>query len=151
MTNGWRDYEHLIRLALLFAGGVLVFLLLQAVLVPADFGEVGHYRTSALAANRAREPVHAGEAACLECHGDVGALRASADHQPVRCESCHGPQAAHARGEGTPARPDAAVLCGRCHARDAARPRGFPQVDPREHAGGEPCTSCHTPHAPGLS
>jgi Cytochrome c7 and related cytochrome c len=147
----WKDYEHLVRLAALFAGGVLVFLLMQAVLVPADFGETGHYRSSAVTANRQRTPVYAGEVACVECHSDVVEVRAVAAHRSVRCEACHGPQAAHVGGEGIPERPDAATLCGRCHTRNAARPRAFPQVIPREHAGGEACTSCHVPHAPGLS
>jgi hypothetical protein len=148
----WKDYEHLVRLAALFAAGITVFLVLQAVLVPADFGEEGHYRTSALATSRDKPRVHAGEAACVECHSDVPEVRNVAAHKGVRCESCHGPQAAHAAtGEGKPSRPDAAVLCARCHSRSAARPRTFPQVVIREHAGGEVCTSCHLPHAPGLS
>jgi hypothetical protein len=151
MAARWKDYEHLVRLAALFAGGVLVFLLLQAVLVPADFGETGHYRTSALASNRQRAPVHAGEVACAECHADIVETRAPAAHRNVRCEACHGPQAAHAGGEGVPTLPDVSSLCGRCHTRMPARPRAFPQIVPREHAGAEPCTSCHAPHAPGLS
>lgn len=151
MAPRWKDYQHLVRLAALFAGGVVVFLLLQAALVPADFGEAGHYRSSALAANRERAPVHAGEAACVDCHAETAEVRSTAAHRRVRCESCHGPQAAHAEGEGTPALPDAKVLCRRCHALNAARPRGFPQVVPRDHAGDEVCTSCHAPHAPGMS
>jgi hypothetical protein len=147
----WKDYEHLLRLAALFAGGVLVFLILQAVLVPSDFGETGHYRSSALAVNRDRPIVHAGETACLECHSDVQEVRDATPHKTVRCESCHGPQASHAAGGDPPARPDVTILCARCHARSASRPRAFPQVVVREHAGEETCTGCHTPHAPGLS
>lgn len=150
MGSGWKDSEHLLRLAGLFGAGILLFLGLQAVLVPADFGELGPYRTSALEANRQRPVAFAGEAACAECHADVIEARQTNRHQGVRCEACHGPQAAHAEGGPKPERPDAVSLCARCHERLAARPRAFPQVDVREHAAGERCVTCHTPHAPRL-
>jgi predicted CXXCH cytochrome family protein len=149
MRPRFRDYEHLLRLALVFAAGTLVFFILQAVLVPKDFGELGHYRTSAVTDNRERPLVYAGEARCSDCHEDVRAARSEGGHARVRCESCHGPHAAHAAGEASGLRPDPG-FCTRCHGADAARPPRFPQVNPVEHSGGEACTTCHQAHAPGL-
>jgi predicted CXXCH cytochrome family protein len=151
MPSRFKDSEHLLRLAGLFGVGILVFLVAQAVLVPADFGEFGHYRTGALAANRARPVAFAGEPACVACHADVGEAKSANRHRGVRCEACHGPQAVHAStGENVPKRPDPATLCVRCHAASAARPASFPQVKAAEHAGGEICTSCHAAHAPRI-
>jgi hypothetical protein len=151
MASRWKDSEHLLRLAGLFGVGILIFLVAQAVLVPADFGQVGHYRTGALAANRARPISFAGEPSCVSCHTEVGEAKSTNQHRGVRCEACHGPQALHAStGEHKPARPDAATLCVRCHAASTARPAWFPQVDAKEHSGGEICTSCHAAHTPRI-
>ena len=49
-----------------------------------------------------------------------------------------------------PVLPDTSVLCASCHAASAAKPKGFPQVDPAEHSGGLPCQTCHNPHSPGM-
>jgi hypothetical protein len=49
-----------------------------------------------------------------------------------------------------PELPDTAVLCARCHTASAAKPKGFPQVDPAEHYPGPPCGSCHQPHSPAM-
>jgi hypothetical protein len=151
MPTKWKDIEHLVRLAALFGVGILLFLIAQAVLVPADFGQVGHYRTGALQSNREHPISFGGEPACATCHEDVAAAKAANQHRGVRCEACHGPQAGHAaEGEGKPRRPDATVLCARCHGSGVGRPSAFPQVDVTEHAGGETCTSCHLAHAPRI-
>jgi predicted CXXCH cytochrome family protein len=150
MSSRWKDYEHLLRMAGLFAAGTAVFLIAQAVLVPADFGQVGHYRTGALTANRARTPAFAGQAACVDCHPDVVEARAANQHKDVRCEACHGPLAKHASEGVKVVRPDPATLCVKCHAANPARPASFPQVKAAEHAGGEVCTTCHSAHAPRI-
>ena len=149
MRERFRDSEHLIRLALLFGVGLALFFGARAVLVPADFGELGHYRTGALDDNRRKPPVHAGRAACAECHDTAAALAAGA-HARVACESCHGALGAHAADPEAvaPAKPDAAALCVRCHAFDPARPARHPQVEATAHAEGAACTECHEPHAP---
>ena len=41
MSARFRDQVHLIRMALVFAGGLAIFLLARVVLVPADFGLLG--------------------------------------------------------------------------------------------------------------
>jgi len=49
-----------------------------------------------------------------------------------------------------PVLPDTSVLCARCHTASAAKPKGFPQVEPAEHSNGLPCKTCHDPHSPGM-
>jgi hypothetical protein len=144
-------YGHLVRVAALFGCAVLVFVLLRALLVPDDFGVYGHYRAGALDDNRNLPLVHAGRAACVECHTDVPDAMAGGAHAAIGCEACHGAQASHAEDPSVdPGRPEAATLCARCHAALAARPAGFPQVDVDEHAAGESCLTCHTAHNPGI-
>jgi hypothetical protein len=144
-------HAHLVRVAAFFGAGVILFLVLKGVLVPDDFGVYGHYRAGALDENRALPVVHAGRAACVECHADVPEAMAGGAHQGVHCEACHGPQGRHAEDPSIePGLPQISVLCSRCHAHNAARPSGFPQVDVKDHAGGESCVSCHVAHNPGV-
>lgn len=148
-----KDSEHLIRVAGLFLVGLLLFLVLQALLVPEGFGVYGHFRSGALADNRARPLSFAGHAACEECHSDVAAARKGGKHAAVGCEACHGPLARHAEDPGTAkaARPDPRKLCIVCHSVNVAKPARFRQVEPREHSGGESCLTCHTAHNPGVA
>jgi predicted CXXCH cytochrome family protein len=143
---------HLVRVAALFAAGLLVFFILRVLFVPEGFGVYGHFRAGAIEENRVRPVAFAGRAACVECHSDVPEAMKGGRHAAIRCEACHGPLAGHA---GDPAekkavRPDSKVLCARCHAANVARPTGFPQVEPAEHSAGEACTTCHAAHKPGL-
>lgn len=142
---------HLFRMAGLFAVGIALFLVARSVFVPEGFGELGHYRTGALADNRERKPVFAGRAACGECHEDEPARLAGGPHAKVGCEACHGALGAHAAAETDvkPARPDAAGLCLVCHRQSVSKPAGIAQVDPKEHGDGSgTCGGCHDPHAP---
>ena len=50
----------------------------------------------------------------------------------------------------TPAKPDTAVLCARCHTASVAKPKSFPQVNPEEHSSGVACGTCHKPHNPAI-
>ncbi len=155
--SGWfKDKEHLVRMASLFAVGIGAFLVLQYAFVPAGFGRYGHYRPGALDDNRdpAKHPVHyAGRAACEDCHGDVVEARKGSRHERIGCEACHGPSARHASNptEVKPTRPDPRAVCIRCHSASASRPKAFPQVVVAEHADEGPCTSCHKAHAPKIS
>lgn len=153
MGRPFANARHLVRLAGLFAAGIVVFLLLRLFFVPPGFGQYGHYRPGALDDNRNQVLIHAGRAACAECHDDKTAELAGGSHRGVGCEACHGALGAHAReeeGAAVPTPPDPATLCLVCHQVNAARPAGFPQVDPREHGDGESCSECHTPHSPAL-
>lgn len=152
MDSRFKDEAHLLRVAGLFAAGIVVFLLLQALLIPKDFGVYGHFRAGALEDNRARPVAYAGRAACEDCHSDVAEARKGSKHAGIGCETCHGALAVHAQADDPsatkPKRPDAGV-CLVCHTANVAKPRGFPQVDPKDHAGQASCLSCHKAHRPG--
>ena len=152
MPKPLKDAEHLARMAALFVIGAAAFLVLRGALIPADFGELGHYRTSALEDNRAVKRRFAGRAACADCHDVEPAELAAGAHGAVGCEACHGPLAGHAADPDieAPAMLDIRSLCGTCHAAAPARPGWFPQVNPAEHAGLEACDECHLPHRPEL-
>jgi hypothetical protein len=145
-----KDAEHLVRLAILFAAGVMAFLIVRALLVPPDFGEYGHFRTGAMADNQKRALAYAGRAACTECHGEEAALFAKGSHARIGCESCHGALAAHVADSDhvKPAKLDVVALCSRCHSENQARPKKQPQVDVEKHSEGNACTECHDAHSP---
>jgi hypothetical protein len=145
----FRSYEHLLRLAALFAAGAALFLGVRWLLVPADYGLLGPFRAGAIAQVQATPVVYAGQRACVECHADVGDLRKGNAHERISCESCHGPHATHAQDPSVAAlRPDPRATCARCHLPDAARPAGFKTVVFEDHADAGACTACHPAHAP---
>jgi len=147
-----KESGHLIRLAILFAAGLAVFLLIRQALVPPGFGKYGHFRAGALDDVRAHPIRFAGRAACEMCHEDKLKELKSGKHAGVGCEACHGAQAVHADDpmKSKPVLPDTTSLCPRCHAANSAKPKWFPQVVVRDHAGTEPCKSCHQPHNPKI-
>ncbi|MFI5098597.1 MAG: multiheme c-type cytochrome [Candidatus Acidiferrales bacterium] len=148
--NGFKDVEHLLRVAMVFAVGVVAFVVLRAGLVPRSFGEYGHYRGNAIAEMAAKPVVFGGHQTCETCHTDVFALKKQGKHADVNCEACHGALANHAEDPGTvqPPKLDTAVLCVRCHEANGARPKSFPQIVAAEHSAGLPCETCHQPHSP---
>jgi uncharacterized CHY-type Zn-finger protein len=148
--NRFKDVEHLLRVALVFAVGIIAFVLLRAVLVPRSFGEYGHYRGNAITEIAAQSLVFAGHQACETCHSDVVAMKSKGKHAGVNCEACHGALANHAGDPGTvqPPKLDTAVLCVRCHAVNGAKPKTFPQIVAKEHSTGLSCETCHQPHSP---
>ncbi len=148
-----RESRHLVHAAGLFLAGVLIFLIIRAILMPAGFGSLGHYRPGALDDAAGRPLLFAGRAACEGCHSDIAEARKGSKHEGVACEACHGALAAHAADPttGKPAKPDVATICLVCHTNNVAKPKTFPQVDPKEHSGGESCGSCHKPHHPEIS
>jgi uncharacterized CHY-type Zn-finger protein len=148
----FKDAQHLLRLAAVFIAGILIFIAVRAYFVPHSFGQYGHYRGDALAEIAARQPVYAGHKACEDCHSDVVTVKTAGKHASVNCEACHGPLAKHAADptENIPKLPDTKVLCAQCHRALTARPATFPQVNVKDHAGDEPCKTCHQPHSPLL-
>ena len=153
MAGGlFKDSEHLVRMGALFGGGLVAFLVLRAALVPADFGELGHYRAGALHDNMVTRARFAGQAVCADCHDDVADERGIGGHANIACEACHGALADHANGssDAVPEAPDATRLCASCHEAMPAKPEWFPQVHIADHAGGDACIDCHLPHRPGL-
>jgi uncharacterized CHY-type Zn-finger protein len=147
-----KDIGHLVRVALLMAACVVVFLAVRRLVAPAGFGRYGHYRAGALDDARGRPIVFAGHAACETCHADIVEIKNKARHNAVSCEACHGPAARHADDPSAtkPALPDTAVLCARCHEANSAKASKFPQVNSVDHSGGQACGSCHNPHNPRI-
>jgi hypothetical protein len=149
----FRDYEHVVRMAIVFVLGIALFLVWRAWMVPPDFGVYGHYRAGAIADGMQRPLRFAGQASCIECHQDVQEVRTGGRHARVACEACHGPLGQHARGEieAAPVRPSPRAICITCHAAREGKPKAFPQVVVQEHSDAGPCTECHKAHAPGVS
>src|SRR5579871_2815111 len=152
MRDFFRSAEHLIRVVLLLALAVVVFLVVRRTVVPADFGKYGHFRPGAMDDIRARPVKFAGREACEACHSDEAELKSKGKHAKVGCEACHGPLAKHAADPSSvvPQLPDTAVLCARCHEANQAKPKSFPQVATANHSNGMPCNTCHKPHDPRI-
>jgi hypothetical protein len=148
----FRDFEHVLRVAGLFALAIAGFLIWRSWMVPPDFGRYGHFRAGAIAEAASLEPVYAGQQSCLDCHTDVQEVRQTGRHRAIACEACHEPLGDHARGEAesAPVRPSPRATCLSCHAAKAGMPLAFPRVIEREHSEAGPCTTCHRAHAPGL-
>jgi len=148
----FKDSAHLIRVAIVFLLGAIVFVALRAAVIPKSFGRYGPYRGDALKEITSRPLAYAGHDACEGCHPDVLEVKSKGVHAHVNCETCHGPLAKHADDPGAvvPTLPDVAKLCVRCHAENIAKPSGFPQVDAKKHAQGQLCNVCHQPHSPGF-
>jgi hypothetical protein len=150
----FRDAGHLIRPAVVLIAALGVFLLVRTAFIPKAFGKYGHYDPASLEVIRRRPMAYAGHETCEMCHDEVAKAHTAGNHAHVACETCHGPQAAHANaddpGSHKPQLPDVANLCRRCHEKDAAKPKTFPQVATAEHSGGALCTACHQPHNPHL-
>lgn len=152
MSNRFKNAEHLIRVALVFVAGIIVFLVARGMVVPKSFGQYGHYRGDSLAEIAARPAAFAGHETCEGCHPEVVEVKKTGKHASVNCEACHGAQAKHADDPMSlkPVKPDTAVLCVKCHEANSAKPKKFPQVVAKDHAGDLACGSCHQAHKPGM-
>jgi len=150
MRELFRDAEHLFRFAAVFVALGLAFLVARAVFTPKGFGTYGHYRAGALVDARARPLTFAGRTACLDCHEEIDVAKKTGKHAGIGCEACHGPAEAHVADPAAvvPQRPDAKTLCVVCHLENLAKPKGFPQIDPTNHAGDDNCVKCHKAHVP---
>jgi len=149
-VNPWNVPQQALRLVIAVAAAVVVLLVARSVLIPATFGEKGHYRAAAADSIAALEVKFAGHAECAICHDDVQARFATGRHKGLACEVCHGPSAQHTESpvEILPAAPRDRAFCPLCHSYNAARPTGFPQIDPVAHNPLDPCITCHDPHEP---
>ena len=152
MKDFLRNTEHLVRVAVLLVLGIAAFLMIRRVVVPAEFGQYGHFRPGAMDDVRARPIKFAGREVCETCHSEQAGIKAKSKHVGVGCEACHGPLARHAEDPTSvvPKLPDTAILCARCHESNSAKPKSFPQVVTAEHSAGLACNTCHKPHSPKI-
>jgi hypothetical protein len=147
----FKDIEHLIRLAIVMALGVVMFVVVRTAVIPRSFGQYGHYRGDAITEIAAQPIAFAGHQVCEGCHTKVVDQKKLGKHVGVRCEACHGALAGHADDPSvTPPKLDTIVVCARCHEVNSAKARTFPQVVTAEHSGGIACDTCHQPHMPGI-
>lgn len=149
----FRDYEHVLRMAGVFAAALVLFLVWRSWMVPKDFGVYGHFRAGAIADAAKRPALFGGQASCIECHDEVQKARLAGRHAAIGCEACHGALGAHARGETdvAPVRPSNRGVCLTCHTAKAGLPKAFPRIVVKDHSEAGPCTECHKAHAPGIS
>ncbi len=150
--------SHLIRLAAVIVGGIVIFLIIKAVVTPASWNYKDWYRSDSLALNASYETAYGGNDSCATCHQEVNEELAEFKHKSLSCESCHGALADHVKDGEKIA--DAKVddqstwQCLNCHAARVNKPVNFPQFDKkkieehREMEDGMICTACHTPHDP---
>ncbi|MBI4179659.1 hypothetical protein HY522_09595 [bacterium] len=150
-----KNARHVLRLAAILVVGVTSFIVVRRLLVPATFGEIGHYRAAAIEQIKSKPVRHAGADACVDCHSDVSDLKSTSKHAGIHCESCHGPGAAHAEDpDSADARPTRhlaqprRLFCGACHSESISRPPFMRQVHLEIHYPKQPCTDCHQSHHP---
>ncbi|MGZ5445968.1 MAG: hypothetical protein ACXW31_13550 [Thermoanaerobaculia bacterium] len=150
--NLFKDKEHLVRMAGIFALGIIAFLVLQLLLVPDTFGLYGHYRAAAIDDEMRKPITYAGRASCARCHAAVVDVQKAGKHATLGCEGCHGPLLKHvgAPSREKPLKLSTTKVCPVCHEANIARPKGHKQVNSAEHSGGEPCDTCHSVHAPEM-
>jgi hypothetical protein len=142
--------QQVLRLAAVFVILAAALIAARTYLIPKTFGELGHYRAAAVAANADRPLVYAGREVCAICHTEQAEKFLAARHQNLSCEVCHGAGAAHVESpsEHKPTAPRDRGYCPLCHGYNPSRPTGFPQIDAVTHNPGSPCIECHDPHAP---
>jgi hypothetical protein len=150
LLKRFKDFEHVVRVALLLAGGLMVFVIIRQAYIPADFGTLGFYRAGALAANQAYPIQYGGQTVCLDCHGALEGSVKDNRHTAIRCETCHGPLAKHAADaeNNKPKVLNPRLLCLSCHTKGAGKPDGFPQIVPAAHEPNRVCADCHPAHKP---
>jgi hypothetical protein len=143
--------DQVVRLGVLGVVAIAATLYARHRFVPETFGELGHYRASAVGAVANSKIKYAGAALCAECHDDVATVKAASYHRALACEICHGPAARHADDPEAqkPAIPrERGAACLYCHEYLPSRPTGFPQILERTHNPMKPCIECHDPHDP---
>ncbi len=150
LWNAIPGRDQVKRLVIIFALILSGWLALRQKLVPATFGDAGHYRLTAIDEIEALPVSYLGQSICTECHDDINEHKSASYHRDLSCEICHGPGALHLEDPEThPLKaPKERSLCTVCHAYNPSRPTGFAQIDPMQHNPMEPCNNCHDPHDP---
>lgn len=139
------------RILLVFAFFIALMLILRYFLKPKTFGELGHYRASALVDIAAKEPKFINTDDCAMCHDSIAKMKGDGNHKQINCQTCHGSGNKHVNEpeKNEMIRSKERAFCIKCHEKNAARPKNIiKQVDAAEHNKGEECVSCHNPHKP---
>jgi hypothetical protein len=142
--------EQIGRLGLVVAILVALIALMRFVVIPRSYFSTPLHEASTVKREADKPIRYASMTACRECHTDVYDTKSASYHRDLGCETCHGPGAAHA-GDPMNVKPEIPrerAFCAGCHAYDASRPTGFPQILPASHNQGLPCIACHNPHDP---
>lgn len=141
--------EQVKRLALVTAILVAAVLVTRFYLVPRSLISNDLHWAAAVQREVVRPVKFAGSNACQDCHDDVTQKKAGGFHRNLACEGCHGPAVNHTEDPSVkPYAPRDRKFCPVCHAYDASRPTGFPQINPTAHNPLRPCITCHNPHDP---
>jgi len=151
MKSLWKKIpEQVRRLLILNIVLISLFLIVRSVLIPPDFGEYGHYRTSAMKEITSQQFRYAGQDVCIECHEDLVETKTRGFHKNLSCEVCHGPAVEHTEDPGSVEllAPRGRGYCPLCHEYLPSRPTGFPQIVSDSHNPMKPCIICHNPHSP---
>ena len=137
---------------LLVVNGILIAaaLTVRFYVIPPAVVSTPIHRSSTVERELAKPIKFAGTETCGVCHDAEFTTKNKSFHKNLSCEGCHGPAAAHAADPGTvkPPAPRDRKFCPVCHAYDASRPTGFPQINPTTHNPLKPCITCHNPHDP---
>ncbi len=151
MIKKWKEIpEQVKRILFIFIIFIVVFLFVRSLLIPPDFGKIGHYRFSAINEIVSQKAKYAGQTVCNECHDDIFDQKQHSNHKNLSCEVCHGPSLVHTEdpGEFSPNLPRKREDCTICHEYISSRPTGFPQIVSESHNPIKACISCHNPHFP---
>jgi hypothetical protein len=142
--------EQIKRLALVIAVIVAGVLLTRFFVIPRSLIARELHQSSTVERELAKPVKLAGSSVCGGCHEDEYVKKNKGFHKNLACEGCHGPAAQHAEDPGAmkPPAPRDRKFCPLCHAYDASRPTGFPQINPTVHNPLKPCIACHSPHDP---
>lgn len=142
--------EQIGRLGVVVAVLAVVALVLRFVLIPQSYFSTRLHEESTVKQETAKPVLFAGMAACRDCHTEEYEIKSAGYHKGLACETCHGPSAKHVEDPTAvkPYAPRDRTFCPVCHAYDAARPTGFPQINPTMHNPRKACITCHNPHDP---
>jgi hypothetical protein len=147
----WKRLPEQIRHLIIPAAAIVViFLVVRHFLVPASFGDWGHYRALSVIENAEIPVKYAGADSCTECHGEIAIAKQDGYHRTIACETCHGAAFGHTQepDKQKPQIPTARSHCLLCHEYQPSRPTGFPQVVSESHNPLKQCIACHRPHDP---
>ena len=138
------------RVGLLVGVVIGVVIVGRLFLIPRSVVDKDLHAAETIQAELAKPIQLAGANACRECHEEMSDVVRKGYHRNLSCEACHGPAAQHANDPDAvkPLVPRDRKACPLCHAYDASRPTGFPQINPTTHNPVKPCVDCHNPHNP---